>query len=93
MQSIAMKQCAFKGVLPGLRQFLATESPLKMMKNPFYFTLKTLFVLKIFISLSWLFGHVEKWLDCKDKVNFKIYDVTTWKTNNCNTRITQYLNK
>ena len=58
MQCIAMKQCAFKGVPPGLRQFLATESPLKMMKNPFYFTLKALFVLKIFIILSWLFGHV-----------------------------------
>ena len=27
---------------------MATESPLKVMKNAFYFTLKTLFVLKIF---------------------------------------------
>ena len=26
--------------LSGLRQFLAAESPLKMMKNAFYFTLK-----------------------------------------------------
>ena len=33
------------------------ESPLKVMKNPFYFTLKALFVLKIFKFLSWLFGH------------------------------------
>ena len=40
----------FKGALSGLRQFLATESPLKMMKNAFYFTLKALFVLKIFKS-------------------------------------------
>ena len=31
-----------------------------MMKNAFYFTLKALFVLKIFKFLSWLFGHVEK---------------------------------
>ena len=30
-----------------------------------------------FKFLSWLFGHVEKRLDKKDKVNFKIYDVTT----------------
>ena len=52
-----------KGILSGLRQFLATESPLKMMNNAFYFTLKALFVLKIFKSLSWLFGHVEKQLD------------------------------
>ena len=36
----------------GLRQFLATESPLKMMKNAFYFTSKTLFVLKIFKIFS-----------------------------------------
>ena len=30
----------FKGALSGLRQFLATESPLKLMKCTFYFTLK-----------------------------------------------------
>ena len=36
-----------KGVLSGLRPFLATESPLKMMKHAFYFTLKAPFVLKI----------------------------------------------
>ena len=41
-----------------LRQFLITEIPLKMMKNAFYFTLKALFVLKIFKFLSWLFRHV-----------------------------------
>ena len=41
-----------KGALSGLRQFLAPESPLKMMKNAFYFTLKTLFLLKIFKFLS-----------------------------------------
>ena len=40
----------FKGTLLGLRQFLATKSPFKMMKNVFYFTLKALFVLKIFKS-------------------------------------------
>ena len=43
-----------------MRQFLIPESPLKMMKNAFYFTLKTFFILKIFKCLSWLFGHVEK---------------------------------
>ena len=36
------------------------ESPLKMMKNAFYFILKTLFVLKIYKFLSRLFGHVGK---------------------------------
>ena len=42
----------FKGALLGLRPFLAAESPLKMMKNAFCFTSKTLFVLKIFKFLS-----------------------------------------
>ena len=37
-----------KGALSGLRQFLATKSPLKMMKNAFYLTSKVLFVLKMF---------------------------------------------
>ena len=42
----------FKGALSSLRQYLANENPLKMMKNAFYFTLKALFVLKIFKFLS-----------------------------------------
>ena len=42
-----------KGALSGLRQFLATECPLKIMKNVFYFTWNALFVLKIFKFLSW----------------------------------------
>ena len=42
----------FKGALSGLRQLLATESPLKTIKNVVYFTLKALFVLKIFKFLS-----------------------------------------
>ena len=35
-------------------------SPLKMMKNAFYFILKALFVLQLFTFLSRLFGHVGK---------------------------------
>ena len=34
--------------LSGLQQFLATKSPLKMMENAFYFSLKALFVLERF---------------------------------------------
>ena len=34
-----------------------------------------------------------KALDWKDEVNFKIYDVTTWLKNNCNTHIDKYLKK
>ena len=36
-----------------LWQFLTTESPLKIMKNIFYFMLKAQFVLEIFTLLSW----------------------------------------
>ena len=69
-----------------------TESLLKMVKNAFYFTLKAFFILKIFKFLSWLFGHVSKRRDYKDKVNFKFYNITSWLTNNYNTHIAQYLN-
>ena len=65
-----------KGTLLGLRQFVVTESPLKMMKNAFYFTSKAFSILKIIKFLYWLFGHVSKRLDWKDKVNFKFYDVS-----------------
>ena len=41
-----------EGALSCLRQFLTTESHLKMMKNVFYFTSEALFVLKIFKFLS-----------------------------------------
>ena len=49
--------------------------------------------LKILKFLSWIFGYVERRLDYKDKVVFKIDDVTTWLTNSCNTHITWYLMK
>ena len=52
-----------KGVLLPLRQLLAIGSPLKMVKNAFYFTSKVLFILKIIKLFSWLFGHVAKRLD------------------------------
>ena len=41
-----------KGALSGLRQILATENPLKVMKNAFYFTSKALFVLKTLTILA-----------------------------------------
>ena len=43
---------SFKDALSYLRQPLIKESPLKIMKNAFYFTLKALLVLKIFKFLS-----------------------------------------
>ena len=48
------------GALSSLRQSSATESPLKIMKNAFYFTLKAPLVLNIFKFLSWVFCYVEK---------------------------------
>ena len=62
VHSIITLTC-IKGALSGLRQFLANERPLKVMKNAFYFTLKAHFVLKIFKFLSRIFRHVEKRLD------------------------------
>ena len=64
-----------------------------MTKYAFCFTLKALFALKILFIFLWLFCHVEEQLGQKDNFNFKIYDVATWGTNNCNTRIVQYLKK
>ena len=68
----------FKGALSGLKQFLAVESPLQMMNKALYFMFKALFVL-------WMFKFLI--FDQKDKVNFKICEVTLWETNNCNTHI------
>ena len=51
-----------------------------MMKNPFYFTLKALFVLKLFKFSCLLFGRVKKRFAEEDKVYFKIYDFMIWLT-------------
>ena len=82
-----------KDVLSGLKQFLATECPLKMVKNVSYITSKAPFVLKISKFLSGLFGHVAKWLNKKGKVNFKFYDAIVWLTKNRDTDIAQYFEK
>ena len=59
-----------------------------MMKNVSYFILKTF--LEIFTFLSQLFGYVEKQLNKKVKVNFKIYDVTDWKFSNYDWILSSY---
>ena len=63
MENNEFRKVRIKDSLSGLIQFWATESPLKMMKNAFYFTSKALFVLKIFKFLFCLFGHVLKRFD------------------------------
>ena len=50
------------------------------MKNDFYFILKA-FLLSSYLNFCLeLFIMQKKWPDQKYKVNFKIYDVTTWLT-------------
>ena len=44
--------------------------------------LKAYLILEIFTFLSRLFGYVEKRLDIKAKVSFKIYDFTEWTKDN-----------
>ena len=60
---ISREKQILNDTLSGLRQFLATGSPLKMLTIAFYFMLKALFVLKILKFLSSLVGQVEKRLD------------------------------
>ena len=52
--------------------------------------LKAVFVLEIFTFFA-VSGYVEKQLDKKIIINFKICDVTDWESNNCNTHTAQYL--
>ena len=86
-------RCSIKGPLSDLRQFLIVERPLKKKKKAVSFISKALFALEIFTFLSWHFGYVEKGLDKKAIVNLKIFDVTDCTKNNCNTHITQYLQR
>ena len=50
----------FKGVLSGLKQFLAIENPSKMIKNTFYFILKTLFLSPMYLSFCNEFLFMQK---------------------------------
>ena len=64
-----------KGAPLGLRQFLANESPVKMIKN-------VIFVLKTLKFLSWLFGLVENGLIRKTRLISKL-----WRHNVVNTQL------
>ena len=50
----------FKGVLSGLKQFLAIENPSKMIKNTFYFILKTLFLSPMYLNFCNEFLFMQK---------------------------------
>ena len=50
-------------------------------------------MMKKCLNFSNFFGHMEKPLDKKAKVRFKIFDITAWETNNYSTNIFQHLKK
>ena len=79
--SVLIANNKFKGALSYLRQFLATESPLKMMKNAFYFTLKVPLVLKLIIILFWLYSHVKNGLIKKLRL------ISKWRQNLVNKQL------
>ena len=62
---IATRNLKSESHLPKKCVISLIESLLKLMKNAFYFILKALYVLKIFLFFSRLFGHVAKttWLE------------------------------
>ena len=69
------------------------ETPFKNNEKCPLFNLESYFRpqdIQIFVFNFW---SCRKQFDLKDWVNFKIYDVTTWETNNCDKHIIQYLEK
>ena len=74
--------------------FFFSDSLSKMMKKAFFLK-KAPLILKIFIFFVLTFWSFRKnnliTKIRKDQVNFEIYSVTGWITNNCNTLIAQYL--
>ena len=64
---------------------------LEMMKNAFYFMLRALLVPKYLNYCPNVFVRQKK--DPIKKVTLRIYKVTEWEVNNCNTHIAQHLNK
>ena len=81
--SVELSNC-FKGALSSLRQILANESSLKVMKNAFYFTSKACLVFEIFNFF------VLNFQTCRKAA---LFDVTTWLANNCSAHTDQYLKK
>ena len=79
---VILSQDGFKGELPPFKKvsFICFSDRL-LMKNAFYFTLETLFVLRIFNFCTDFFCHVAKRLAKKATVNLKIYGVINWMTN------------
>ena len=73
-----------------LETYFGNCSPLQMKKNAFYFTFKAIFVRKIFIFFIFFFK-ADKPFFYRNKVNIKVFGITTWEINNCSRHIPQYL--
>ena len=97
-------QSYIRGELSVLGQLLAAESLLDMMKNASYFTLKDLFVLKIFKFLSWLFvlqkdnlitklRLISKFMTSNLEKTFAIYILPSISRNKGNDTINIFLKK
>ena len=76
-----------KSPLSGLKQFLPIKSFWKIIEKNFSITLKALLFSRYLNVCSDFLGHVEKQLYKKAKLDFKIYNVINWETNNYNTHI------
>ena len=63
------------------------ESTLKMMKNRFLFHLESSFKFSRYLRFC------HDFLVYKNKVNFKIHDVTSWLRSTCSRHIAQYRTK
>ena len=83
----------FKGPLSCLKLFLATESPLKIMKNAFYFTLKDLSFLGYLNFCSHVFGLVGKRFDKKVRLISNLMTSQTGKQTITIYILAQYLKK
>ena len=66
-----------------MRQLLTIDSPLKKMKNAFYFMLKALLVFEIFTFLSRHFGYKDKQFVKMTMVNLKIMTSQTAQQLQC----------
>ena len=69
---------------------LLHRQPVKNDKKCFSFSITSSSFLR---SLHFSLGYVEERLRKKAMVNFEVYDVTDWTTNNCNAHLAQYLMK
>ena len=69
------------------------DSPLKMIKNTFYFILKVFPFTKYLNFCLDILVAQKKRFNYENKISFKIFDATSWLTNNYNAHVAHYLTK